>query len=167
LLTFIQETQTMANKMRWRYGDVHPVMVGVAADSVIEIGDLVLQEASLARPASELEDLGSEAANQEAFHDDFLGVAMQHSPAGSAEPIRIATTGVFEFDCGSATFVIGDLLGVDEASSGTELEDQVVAKVATPNLAIGVCVKTVNPAASRTLVEIHSTIVRGGVQAAA
>jgi hypothetical protein len=157
----------MANKMRWRYGDVHPVMVGVASDTVIEIGDLVLQEASLARPASELEDLGSEAANQEAFHDDFLGVAMQHSPAGSAEPIRVATTGVFEFDCGSATFVIGDLLGVDEASSGTELEDQVVAKVTTPNLAIGVCVKTINPAASRVLVEIHSTIVRGGVQAAA
>jgi hypothetical protein len=157
----------MANKMRWRYGDVNPVMVGVAAETVIEIGDVVMQEASLARPASALEDLGSEAANQEALHDDFLGIAMQHSPAGSADPIRVATSGVFEFDCAAATFVIGDLLGVDEAGSGTELENQVVAKVATPNLAIGACVKTINPAASRVLVEIQSTVLRGGVQAAA
>ncbi len=154
----------MANKMRWRYGDTNPVMLGVAAETLIEIGDMVVRDSAVAAPASDNADAGTEAANQEAFHDSFLGIAMQHSPVGSTDPIRIATTGVFEMDCLSATFIVGDLLGADEASSGTVLEDQVVAKVATPNLAIGACVKSVNPAATRVLVEVMSTIVRGGAQ---
>ena len=157
----------MANKMRWRYGDTNPVMLGVAADTVIEIGDMVLQDAGMAQPASANADAGSEAGNQEALHDDFVGIAMQHSPAGSTDPVRVATSGVFEMDCAAATFVVGDLIGADEASSGTALENQVVAKVATPNLAIGACVKHVNPSATRVLVEVMSTIVRGGAQAAA
>jgi hypothetical protein len=157
----------MGNRMRWRYGDTHPVVLPVASDTVIEIGDLLYQSSGAALPASSLEDLGSEAGNQEAFHDAFVGVAMQHSPAGSTDPVRVATSGVFEFDAASATFDVGDLIGADEASNGTELEDQVVVEVATPNLAVGRCAKRVNPAANRVLVEIVSTILRGGPQAMA
>ncbi len=157
----------MANRMRWRYGDTNPVMLPVAAETVIEIGDLVYQNSGAALPASAADDSGTEADNQEVFHDVFVGVAMQHSPAGSTEAVRIATSGVFEFDCASATHVLGDLIGVDEASSGTALEDQVVVKVATPNLAIGRCAKRVNPAATRVLVDVVSTAMRGGPQAAA
>jgi hypothetical protein len=157
----------MANKMRWRYGDTSPVMLQVTSDTVIEIGDLVIQDSGVATRASELADLGSEAANQEAFHDAFVGVAMQHSPAGSSDPIRVATSGTFEMDCVAATFAVGDLMGADENTGGTALENQTVAKVATPNLAVGRCVRLVSPAATRVLVEVASTIVSGGVQAPA
>ena len=157
----------MANRMRWRYGDTNPVMLPVAAETVIEIGDLVGLAGGAAVPASELEDSGTDAANQEAFHDLFVGVAMQHSPDGSADPVRIATSGVFEFDCASAAFELGDLIGADEATSGTALEKQVAVEVATPNLAVGRCAKRVNPAATRVLVDVVSTVMRGGPQAMA
>jgi hypothetical protein len=157
----------MANKMRWRYGDTSPVILPVAADTVIEIGDLLYQASGAALPASDQEDLGSEAGNQEGFHDAFVGVAMQHSPAGSTDPVRVATSGVFEFDCAAATFDVGDLVGSDEDAGGTTLQSQVVVEVATPNLAVGRCVKRVNPAGNRVLAEIVSTIARGGPQAAA
>jgi hypothetical protein len=45
-----------------------------------------------------------------------------------------------------------------------ELTDQMVAKVATANLAIGRCAKRVNPAGTRVLVDIVSTVMRGGPQ---
>lgn len=154
----------MANIMRWRYGDTNPVMAAVGADTVIEIGDLVAQVSGAAVPASALEDLGTEAGNQETFHDAFLGVAMQCSPDGSTDPIRVATSGVFELDCLSATVELGDLLGADEDGAGTALLSQTVAKVATVNLAVGRCVKRVNPAGTRVLVEIVSTVTHGGVQ---
>jgi hypothetical protein len=157
----------MANRMRWRYGDTNPVMLPVDAATVIEIGDLVALASGAAVPAADQDDQGTEAANQEALHDTFVGVAMQHSPAGSADPVRIATSGVFEFDCASAAFELGDLIGVDEASSGTALENQVAVEVATPNLAIGRCAKRVNPAAVRVLVDVVSTVMRGGPQAMA
>lgn len=154
----------MANVMRWRYGDTNPVMLPVASATVIEIGDLVYQSSGNALPASELADAGTEAGNQEAFHDAFIGVAMQASAGGMTNPVRIATSGVFEFDCLSTTAEVGDLIGVDEDGTGVELTTQVVAKVATANLAIGRSAKRVNPAATRLLVEIVSTVMRGGPQ---
>ncbi|MBL9163343.1 MAG: hypothetical protein JNL18_11460 [Planctomycetaceae bacterium] len=154
----------MSNVMRWRYGDTNPVMLQVASLTVIEIGDFIYQSGGAALPASELADAGTEAANQEAFHDLFVGVAMQASPSGVANPIRVATSGVFEFDCLATTAEVGDLLGVDEDGAGVELTNQLVAKVATANLAIGRCAKRANPAATRLLVEIVSTVLRGGPQ---
>lgn len=154
----------MSNTMRWRYGDTNPVMLPVAESTVIEIGDLVYQSSGSALPASDLADVGTEAGNQEAFHDAFVGVAMQASPAGSADPMRVATSGVFEFDCLSTTAEVGDLLGVDEDGTGTSLTRQSLVKVATANLAVGRCAKRANPAATRLLVEIVSTVLRGGPQ---
>ena len=157
----------MSNTMRWRYGETNPVVLAVAAETVIEIGDLVYQDAGAVQSAGDQADQSSEAANQEAFHDGFAGVALQQSRAGDSDPIRVATTGVFEFACLSNTFEVGDLIGVDEASSGTALENQVVASVATPNLAIGRCAKRVTAADTRVLVDIVSTVLYGGPQAAA
>jgi len=157
----------MADVMRWRYGETSPVVMPVDAGTVIEIGDLVYLATDDARPAAAQADQASEAANQELFHDNFAGVAMQRSPAGDATPIRVATTGVFEFDCLSATFEVGALLGVDEDAGGTFLTNQTVAAVATPNLAVGRCAKRLNPAGTRVLVEVVSTVSHGGPQAMA
>lgn len=154
----------MADTMRWRYGDTNPVMLAVDAATVIEIGDLVYLETDDARPAAAQADQGSEAANQETFHDKFAGVAMQRSRAGDTAPIRVATTGVFEFDMPVGTVEVGQLLGADEADSGTALENQRVAAVATANLAIGRCAKRVQPSGARVLVDIQSTLMTGGPQ---
>ena len=157
----------MADKMRWRYGETNPVMMPVATGLVIEIGDLVYLDTDVLRPASSQTDQGTLAANQELFHDNFLGVAMQHSPSDSSAAIRVATTGVFEFDCLSATFEIGDLIGSTEDPLGTELESQFVEQVAAENLAVGRCVKRIETAGTNVLVDIVSTVVRGGPQVAA
>jgi hypothetical protein len=151
--------------MRWRYGDTNPVMMPVDSGTIIEIGDLVLLDADDAKPASSQVDQGTEAANQQLFHDVFLGVAMQASPSGAAQPIRVATSGVFEFDCLSTTLEVGDLLGPDENAGGTALLNQTVAEVTNANAAVGRCVKRLNPAGTKVLVDIVSSVVKGGAQA--
>jgi len=153
--------------MRWRYGDTSPVIIPVDSATVVEIGDLIWLDTDDAKPASSQADQGLKTANQEMFHDNFLGVAMQQSRSGDVDSIRVATRGVFDFVCTSGTFEVGDLLGVEEASSGTALENQKLDAVATENLAIGRCAGRVNPAATRVLVDVQSTVLRGGPQAAA
>ena len=157
----------MADSMRWRYGDTKPTLMPVDADTVIEIGDLVWLDTDDIKPAAEVPDQGTEAANQEYFHDRFAGVAMQRSPAGESTAIRVATAGVFEFVTPIATYEVGALIGVDEASNGTQLNSQQVAEVATPNLAVGRCAQRLNPASTRVLVDVVSTVMLGGPQAAA
>ncbi len=157
----------MPNTMRWRYGDTNPVMLAVDSATVIEIGDLIYQETDDARPASALADLGSEALNQEGLHDKFVGVAMQASPAGTAGQIRVATSGVFEFDCAAAAFEVGALIGAKENTSGDALLNQTVKAAAALSSAFGRCARRVNPAGPRVLVQIESTVMRGGPQAAA
>ncbi|MEM9353748.1 MAG: hypothetical protein AAGA92_12105 [Planctomycetota bacterium] len=156
----------MANVMRWRYGDTNPVMAP-ADSSLIEVGDLVALSSGSAVSAGTFANLGSEPANQEAFHDSFLGVAMQQSPEGETQSIRVATSGVFEFLSASATYGIGDLLGTHEPVSGAELYNQSIATVLSPSLAIGRCVRSQPQAAAKVLVDVVSTVVRGGPQAAA
>lgn len=157
----------MANIMRWRYGDTNPVVMRVPEDLTVEIGDLVYESDGEALPATALADAGTKAANQEAFHDAFVGVAMQCSPAGSVDAIRIATSGVFEFDAVEAPFAVGALVGIDEDGSGSQLEPQQVIAVATPNLAIGRCAKAAVEASTRVLVDVVSTTLKGGPQAMA
>jgi hypothetical protein len=139
-------------------------MLPVDSSTVIEIGDLVFLDTDDAKPASSQGDQGTETANQQLFHDVFAGVAMQASPSGETQPIRVATTGVFEFDCLSAALEVGDLMSSDEHSGGTSLLNQTVAKVTTANAAIGRCAKRVNPAGTRVLVDIVSSVLRGGPQ---
>jgi hypothetical protein len=150
--------------MRWRYGDTSPVMLPVDATTVIEIGDLVYLDTDDAKPASSQADQGTETANQELFHDKFAGVAMQASRNGDTQPIRVATAGVFEFDCLSTAYEVGKLIGSDENAGGTALERQVITPVATANLAIGRCAKRVSTAATKVLVDVVSTMQRGGPQ---
>ncbi len=157
----------MPNTMRWRYGETHPVMLPVEVGYVIEIGDLLYLEGGSAKPASFQSDQGTLAANQELFHDNFVGVAMQCAKGASAETIRVATSGVFEFACLPATFSVGDLLGSTEDGTGGELESQFVIGVATENLALGRCVKQTPTGADKVLVDIVSTVLHGGPQPAA
>lgn len=157
----------MSHKMRWRYGDTSPVVLPVDSSTVIEVGDLVYLDTDDAKPAASQADQGAVTANQEMFHDAFAGVAMQASAAGDTADIRVATTGVFELACEAGTFEVGDLLGVAENAAGTALENQTVAAASAANRALGRCAKRVNPAGTAVLVDIVSTVMKGGPQAAA
>jgi hypothetical protein len=154
----------VSDKMRWRYGDTNPVVAAVDGGTVIEIGDLVYQDVDDAKPASAQSDQGSETANQELLADNFLGVAMQRSRNGDTDPIRVATTGVFDFDCPSGTFELGDLVGVDENAGGDGLLDQQVTSVSASKYAVGRVAKRVPAAATSVLVDIRSTVMTGGVE---
>jgi hypothetical protein len=159
----------MSDTLRWRYGDTNSIVLPVDSATVIEIGDLVWLDTDDAKPASAQADLGTEAQNQEAFHDKFAGVAMQRSRAGDTTPIRVATTGVFEFDTPNVTYEVGALLGPKGtgASEAVGLSNQTIESVATENLAVGRCAKRLNPAGTKVFVDIVSTVLRGGPQAMA
>ncbi len=157
----------MPNSMRWRYGETNPIMLPVLAGYVIEIGDLLYLDGGNVKPASTQTDLGTLAANQETFHDNFIGVAMQCTTGASAETIRVATSGVFEFPCLPATFEVGDLIGSTEEGTGVQLESQVVIGVTAENLALGRCVKQAASTTDTVHFDIVRTVVRGGSQAAA
>lgn len=150
----------MANVMRLRYADADHVMCPVDSDTVIEIGDFVYLDTDDAKPASSQADNGTESLNQAAIRLVFLGVAMQQSRSGDTDDIRIATRGVFEYPCPSGTFELGALIGIDEASGGTALEDQQVASVATANLAIARVAKRQGTAATTVWIEVRSTILQ-------
>ncbi len=162
----------MPNKMRWRYGDTNPVAAAVDADTVIEIGDLLWQDEDDAKPASMLPCI--EGGISESLAKNFLGVAMQRSPSGGTDPVRVATTGVFEFDCMSAKFELGDLVGcsyfLTPDNSGGDLVDdlvtirnQQVAKTDALCRAIGRVTKRVPELSETVLVDIRSTVMTGGV----
>ncbi|MCG8587517.1 MAG: DUF2190 family protein [Pirellulales bacterium] len=164
----------MANVMRWRYGDTNPVTMPVDSADAVEIGDLMYLASGVAKPAFKIDDIGGAgpadlAAAQEQLHDGFIGVAMQYSPEGSTDPIRIATSGVFELNSASAVFELGDRVGADDNSGGDALENQQVIGVSSsaPELSIGRVAKRVPSAATKVFVELHSTVLRDGAQAVA
>jgi len=150
----------VGDKMRWLWGDTNPVLAAVDSETVIEIGDLLFQDTDDAKPASE-------AANQERFADAFLGVAMQRSRAGDTDPIRVATTGVFEFDCRAGTFELGDLVGGDDNGAGSDLLNQWVAQVPRAEplaaCAIGRVARREPLATTTVLVDIRSRVMTNGV----
>ncbi len=154
----------MANVFRYRYGDTNPISVPVDTGTVIEIGDLLFLDTDDAKPASDVGNLFAEDAMQEAFALLFLGVAMQASASGDTKNIRVATTGVFEFICTSATYVAGDLVGPNYDT--TVLEDQTVEKVGNTkiNQAVGCAEKSYASATTLLLTRITSVVMEGGKQ---
>jgi hypothetical protein len=157
----------MSDNMRWRYGDTNPVVAAVDSATVIEIGDLVWQDTDDAKPASDFTFAGlNQTQDNFADKDYFLGVAMQRSRDGDTESIRVATRGIFEFPCASATFELGDLIGPDDNAGGTALEDQKVIKVTDEARAIGRVAKRVASAATTVLVEITSAVMYGEMHGA-
>ncbi len=153
----------MSDNMRWKYGDANPVVAAVEADTVIEIGDLVWQDKDDAKPASHvgMSNTQPEVA-QAGFARLFLGVAMQRSRSGDTAPIRVATTGIFEFDCPGSKFELGDLMG---AWYDRGLKNQGVDQVSkdVPHFAIGRVAKREPAGVHSVLVDIRSTVMTGGV----
>src|SRR5262245_45301868 len=139
----------MTDTYRYRYGDANPVAAPYKAGVPIELGDLCQIDAAdgnTIKPAGSFTWTTDLATTQTNYHLVFMGVAMQ-SYDGAATPaaapyglrdgkIRLGTEGVYEFDCASANFAEGDLVGPAK-QSGNLLEPQKVVAVATELLAIG------------------------------
>lgn len=153
----------MADCMRWRYGDTNPVVAQPLVDDVIEIGDLLYQASGYGRPASAL------GHADRSMHDlprlfvlDFLGVAMQRSRKGDTDPIRVASTGVFEYPALIVRdWELGELVG-PVIDMTLHLADQDVRHVASNHEAIGRCAHR-GRQLTAVLVDIRSAVMTGGV----
>lgn len=154
----------MANRMLYRWGETNPVRVAVDSAQVIEIGDLLWLNTDDARPASQNTYYASLSQTQANFHDKFLGVAEQQSRSGDTDTIRVATTGVFEFDCAAATFEIGDLVGPDDNAGATALLDQQVILTGHAGCAVGRVAKRYTSNTTSVEVDIVSYTMYGGPQ---
>ncbi len=152
----------MADKMRWRYGETNPVRAAVDAETLIEIGDLLWLDGDDAKPASLFPGDVGDVHTQEDFVAIFLGVAMQRSRVGETDPIRVATTGVFEFNCAADTFELGDFMGPSVYKAAGCFDDQAVA-TALKAFAIGRVARRSPTPADTVLVDIRSTVMTGGV----
>jgi hypothetical protein len=154
----------MSDKMRWRYGDTNPVVAAVDSATVIEIGDLVWHDTDDAKPASAASNVGGWGPTIQSFVRLFLGVAMQRSRSGDTAPIRVATTGVFEFDCPSGVFELGNFVGPSMEEGGGQITNQVVTLIGSANLTIGRLAKREASVVTSVLVDIRSTVMTGGVE---
>ena len=149
----------MSDTMRWLSGDKNCVEPAVDADTVIEIGDLLWQDVDDAKPASEIPkwESGGEA-QQKRFADNFLGVAMQRSRNGDTIPIKVATTGVFEFNCKLRRWELGNRVGAIPNYTG-RLQDQAVGGVADEEAAIGRVAQPEHNATASVCVAIRSAVI--------
>lgn len=144
--------------MRWRYGETNPVIGQVPQNICVEIGDLVYYESDSVKPAGVYSNQSSKALTQSGYANMFLGVAMQRSPLEESTTIRIATSGVFEYEINAGTFVLGANIGIEEYSDRTGIENQ---KVSTSNTdgAIGKIVRREPVASDSVYVKIKSRVI--------
>ncbi len=134
------------------------VKVPVNASTVINVGDMVWLDSDDAKPASETTWSTNLAGTQAAFKAKCLGVSLHASANGDTNDILVAYgEHVAEFDCDSATFEIGGLVGPAKGSGNTIVNQKVATAVA--GSAIGIVHQRVNPASTRVLVKVISPIM--------
>jgi len=116
------------------------VYMATAASVAISPGDALYEAGGTVRPASSLADLGSEAANQKQFAAMFFGFAngqkLSSDTSTSAIPVIVGSEVKVNL-IAAATVAVGDLIGIDEATSGTALTDQTFVAVTTNDAAVG------------------------------
>lgn len=147
----------MADVMRWRYGETNPVLIHAARNSVIEIGDLVYlswdgEGRWELRPASQL-PRRAYLENLQVFGKQFAGVAMMRKRIDEDKMVRVATTGVFEFEMLYGKAEVGDRF-VPMHGVNRGLRNQQVTRTEFAELSIGSCVRRVDPADTRVRLEI-------------
>jgi hypothetical protein len=139
----------------------------VASGAVISPGDLLYWNAgsSVVSPLSAKTGAGAAVLDQSDISSLFAGVALQGRiaaqttsgyPANPANGINVAVDCVYEADCASATFEIGDLVGViSSGAAAAAISDQSVVAVARKNLAIGFVVARYATATTKVRVQLY------------
>ncbi len=146
----------MSNVQRWRYEPDKPRQYAVDSGNAIQIGDLAYFEVDDVRAAGSMTYGDNLENSQMEFRHKFAGVAAQASASLATDPIRILSTGVFEFPCASAIWELHDLVAIDDNAGGTALTPQQVIKTLNPDAAIGRVVKAEASAVTEIMVELWS-----------
>jgi len=137
----------------------------VDSANVINVGDLVYQEVDDVRAAASYTYGTTLAETQANFARQFIGVALTASASGDTDPITIGTRGVYEFVCASATFNVGDLVGVDDnATPDALLSQQVIGMGQEAISAIGRVTELYSSATTSVQIEILPGVSMGMVQ---
>lgn len=157
---------------RWMQGEPgmalgFPVLTAQGVETFDMVG---LSAGNVVRAADETWG-GSLALTQASFALKFLGVSNQRKVAGKAfifgnslgnlNEIKMMVIrgpgAIIEFDCASATFAVGDLVGPAK-DTGNALLNQTVVAVATYDLAIGRVVQAVT-SSLKVRVELMSRFI--------
>lgn len=121
-----------------------PVVAPVTNAQAVAVGDLVgISSGNVVRAEDTAWDTNT-STTQAAFALLFLGSSAQRKVAnvarvygnGQDNEIRVDTAGEWEYDCATANFAVGDLVGPAKDTGNALLSNKVVA-VATENLAVG------------------------------
>lgn len=154
----------MADEMRFRSaGRKRITTLPVASATVIEVGDICWQDRSAgeAKPASDFTWTSDRETTSATFRRDFAGVAMGSSDDGETHDIPIAQAGRFVFDCASASFEIGDLVGPDDNATPDGLLDQQVIGIGENEYgAIGKVAKRYGSNTSHVEVEVTTELTQ-------
>ena len=90
----------------------NPRYYSVDSATVIEIGDNVWQDTNDVKPASDFTWNSSLAQTQADFKAKYVGMRADRSRAGDISDVGVDKNGIKKFTCASATFEIGDRVGV-------------------------------------------------------
>lgn len=110
----------MANRLRFRSGQVELHRLRVDSATVLEAGDLVYLDEHDVKPASAFPFNTDLATTRGAFAAVFLGVCHSPSAVGDVQDVSIDVSplSVYEFDVDPATYEVGDRLAPDGDSDG-------------------------------------------------
>ena len=152
----------MSNVMKSSIHENNPLPFPVAANVVIEQGDLVCVAANSAVASTAVAWNTNIAATQEDVHDALFGVSLDaHSATAKAGNITVATTGIHTFTCSDEVAkAAGTFYGVAKASGNATL--QTVVSVATANLEVGTLVYPKAANATSVKLQMRGTIPTGG-----
>ena len=136
------------------------------ASLAVAVGDLCFWDsvALVAKPASSRADKGSLVLNQRDFQGIFLGVSLDQrlpteTSTGNDSRRALALDGIFDCDCTSTTWEIGDLVAIDRNASTSINYNQQVAKVSNPGLAIGNVIKREPTATTKVRARLTSSLL--------
>ena len=147
----------MSDNQRHRREEAKPRYYAVDSAVSVEIGDMCWLNTDDIRPASSFSWSVDLATTQRAFALLFQGMSAGRSKIGETADIGVDWSGVKEFTCASTTWEIGDMIAPAKAS-GNALENQKVAKVTDPTLAIGVVTKRYAANTTTVQVEIYGIL---------
>ena len=142
----------MANRLRFRSGQVQLHRLRVDSGTVLEAGDLVYLDADDVKPAKDFPWTTDLATTQGAFAAVLVGVCHQQSADGETDDVSVdlSPLSVYEFDVNADVYEVGDALGPDEQAS--KLMNQQLETVA--NAAQGIARAAEYKAASSSLLRV-------------
>lgn len=155
---------------RYISGDTRPRQITIATALAAAIGDVMSLISNTAARGEDITWDTDLATTQTAQAAGFVGVSKQQKSAdvarvfGNSEDnvLMVATGGIWEFDCASATFEFGALVGLAK-QSGNALESQKVVAVGSEALAIGRVAKR-GTSITRVQVELLSSLAPAALQ---